>query len=293
MIFLQSGCQLGCISLTPFETILDTIPADEFVQIDGQCVHIERKGTGEPLILLHGFGGSTFTFNKVMDGLADSFDVIAIDLNAFGYTERPTGTLPYTPRGQAQLVTAVMDKLDIESAHMLGHSYGAGIALLLAAETPARARSLVLVDGIAPRSSSSTVSPLLLPFVSALVQAFIVNEKTVRDALSASVHDPDTITEEMVHGYFDRIRVEGLSRGIEGLLGAANGEPINFDYANVSQPALIIWGEHDQVIPITIGEEMNAALPDSMLIRFTDSGHLPMDEEPEKFIQTVADFLSE
>lgn len=290
---LLSGCQLGCISLTPFETILATIPADEFVQIDGQCVHIERKGTGEPLILLHGFGGSTFTFDKVRDGLAESLDVIAIDLNAFGYTERPTGTAPYSPRGQAQLVTAVMDKLDIESAHILGHSYGAGIALLIAAESPARARSLILVDGNAPRGGFSMTSPLLLPIASAFIQAFIVNEQTVRDALIASVHDPDTITEEMVHGYFERIRVEGLGRGIEGLLGAANGEPIDFDYADVAQPALIIWGVHDEVIPIALGEEMNAALPDSRLVRFTESGHLPMDEKPAKFIQTVADFVSE
>lgn len=286
-------CGSGCIALTPYATILETLPRNEFVKVGEQWVHFERKGAGDSLILIHGFAGSTYSYRQVIDGLAKSFDVIAVDLNGFGYTERPYGAEPYSTRGQIALVTGLMDRLGVREAHVLGHSYGAGIAMLLAVEQRNRVMSVIAVDGAGPRVGGAAGIPReLLPLASALIQTFIVSEDTLRRGLTSSVYRPQIVTDEFVAEYFSRIRVEGLGRAIEGLLGGSAGEPIDFAFRDVRQPALIIWGEHDNIIPISVGERLHEQLKGSQFVRFDQSGHLPMDEEPQKFVTTVAEFLN-
>ncbi|MBX3396118.1 MAG: alpha/beta hydrolase [Phycisphaerae bacterium] len=283
----------GCIALTPYATILETVPRHEFVKVGEQWVHFERKGSGDSLILIHGFAGSTFSYRQVMDGLAKSFDVIAVDLNGFGYTERPFGAEPYSPRGQVALVTGLMDRLGVREAHVLGHSYGAGIAMLLAVQERNRVTSVIAVDGAGPRTGGSSGIPReLLPLASALIQTFVVSEDTVRRGLTSSVYRPQVVTDEFVSAYYSRIRIEGLGRAIEGLLGGSAGDPLDFAYRDVRQPALIIWGEHDNIIPISVGENLHKQLTGSQFVRFDQSGHLPMDEEPQKFVSTVTGFLN-
>jgi pimeloyl-ACP methyl ester carboxylesterase len=114
----------GCVSLRSFSEIRREIPADRFVRVGEQLVHTEQAGTGEPVVLLHGFGGSTYSWREVMPELARSYRVVAIDLNGFGYTERPKSRESYTREGQGKLVLGVLDALGIDRAHIFGHSYG-------------------------------------------------------------------------------------------------------------------------------------------------------------------------
>src|SRR6266545_2862391 len=141
---------LGCASLRPFAEIRHQEPEDRFLKIGDQLVHVEMAGAGPPLVLVHGFGASTYSWRLVMPALASSFRVIAVDLNGFGYTERPKDPARYTREAQGELVLAVMDSLGFASAHLMGHSYGGGISLWIAWKHPERVRSLVLVDSSAP-----------------------------------------------------------------------------------------------------------------------------------------------
>src|SRR3954454_6874099 len=77
-----------CASVLPFAQVRKTVPQDRFLTLGGRLVHVEQAGTGEAVVLLHGFGGSTYSWRKVMPGLAAHFRVVAIDLNGFGYTQR-------------------------------------------------------------------------------------------------------------------------------------------------------------------------------------------------------------
>lgn len=283
---------IGCVPLTPYDDVLAKVPAEEFLVIEGRFVHVERMGSGRPLVLLHGFGGSTYSFRLVVSELAESFDVISIDLNGFGYTERPPGTELYTPYGQAAQVVAILDALGIGRASLLGHSYGAEIALLTAATRPELVESLILVDGSAPRGGFMTIPEEFRGLYSLLARVFLVNEGTMRSFLKQSVRDPAIVTDELVRGYADRILIEGLDRAVEGLLAGASGDPIEIDVSIVDQPTLIVWGEHDRVVPIAVGEELAADLPNARLVRFEQSGHLPMEEEPDRFARVVTEFLT-
>src|SRR4051794_17684565 len=95
---------LSCAGLRSFDEIRREIPADRFVRVSDQLVHVEQMGSGEPVVLLHGFGGSVYSWREVMPALARGHRVVAIDLNGFGYTQRPKSSASCTREGQAKLV---------------------------------------------------------------------------------------------------------------------------------------------------------------------------------------------
>jgi pimeloyl-ACP methyl ester carboxylesterase len=282
----------GCASLRPLSEIRREVPADRFLSIGGHLVHVEQAGAGEPVVLLHGFGASTYSWRKVMPGLAASFRVIAIDLNGFGYTEKPRDRESYTKEGQGRMVLAVMDALKIERAHLVGHSYGGGITLWLASRHPERLRSMVLVDSSAPAYSDNRRSRLaaVKPFTSLFLRSFVLRPATVRKALLRSFYDDSLVTPELVQAYYDRVRVEGVVEGYYGLTIPRRTPPDQVDLAEIDVPALVLWGEEDELISFAAGKRAAETLR-ARFVPFPKTGHVPMEERPEEWLEAVLPFL--
>ena len=121
---------------------------------------------------------------------------------------------------------------------------------------------------------------------------FFLKENRIRGFLESSVHRKEVVTDEMVDEYLKRLRVAGFDDAFRGLLASASGPEARVTPENLRQPTLIVWGVHDRVIPIRVGEALSERISAARLVRFESSGHLPMDEEPEKFVETMRDFLS-
>ncbi|HEX5717250.1 MAG TPA: alpha/beta fold hydrolase [Thermoanaerobaculia bacterium] len=284
---------LGCASVRTFDEIRKTVPEDRFLKIGDQLVHIEQAGQGEPLILLHGFGASTYAWRNVMPALAAAFRVVAIDLNGFGYTQRPRAFESYTREGQAALVLRVMDALGLDSAHLMGHSYGGGLSLFIASRYPQRVRSLVLVDSSAPtyandrRSRAASVKPL----VGLYLRSFVLRPNTVRRALRHSFHDDSLVTPELVHEYYERIRVEGVVDAYHGLTAPTRtvSEPVVLE--EIRMPALVVWGAEDELISAESGRRAAARMPSAEFVLMEGVGHAPMEEKPEELLRIVLPFL--
>jgi pimeloyl-ACP methyl ester carboxylesterase len=113
-------------------------------------VYYEVKGCGEEVVLLHGWGGSVQSFRPVFNRLCEKNRVYAIDLPGFGRSDPPAADWS-TPE-YAKLVTEILDNLDLERPHILGHSFGGKIALYIAAHYPKRISKLILVDSAGIRS---------------------------------------------------------------------------------------------------------------------------------------------
>jgi pimeloyl-ACP methyl ester carboxylesterase len=284
---------LGCASVRTFDEVRKTVPEDRFLKLGDQLVHIEQAGKGEPLILLHGFGASTYSWRNVMPALAAGFRVIAIDLNGFGYTQRPRTFESYTREGQTGLVLRVMDALGLESAHLMGHSYGGGLSLFIASRHPQRVRSLVLVDSSAPtyandrRSRAASVKPLLGLYL----RSFVLRPNTVRRALEHSFHDDSLVTPELVHEYFERLRVEGVVDAYHGLTAPARtaSEPVELE--KIGMPTLVVWGSEDRLISAESGRRAAERMPDAEFALMEGVGHVPMEENPEELLRIVLPFL--
>jgi pimeloyl-ACP methyl ester carboxylesterase len=282
------------VPLTSYETIRARLAPGSLIEIDGRMAHVVRTGAGEPVVLLHGFGGSAYSWRYVTTALADEFELIAVDLNGFGYTERARRAAPYTVAGQLGLVLGVMDAIGLDSAHVAGHSYGGALATHLAWRHPKRVRSLVLVDAAGAdypwerRYASAAITPLTYLFV----RTRAIKRDAVVLGLERSFADDSQITPELVDAYYDRIRIEGVSRAFRGLT-APTSEPRELpDLARLDLPVLLVWGAEDELILPEAAREVAAILPRAELEVLDGVGHIPLEESPDALAELMRRFLA-
>lgn len=285
----------GCASLRPYASVRAGLPAERFLEVDGHQVYVEQSGAGEPVVLLHGFGASTYLWRKVAPVLAESHRVIALDLNGFGYTERPKDPSYYTREGQERTILGVLDRLGIERAHFIGHSYGGGITLFVAARHPERVRSIVLVDSTAPiypeaRRSRAASSRTLDGLFARLL---VLRPAMIRRSLRGSFHDDSLVTPELVRAYLERLKIQGVGDAYYGL-SAPNPAPVYpVDLAKIGLPSLFVWGAEDTLVKADVGRQIAARLPGSRFHAIEGAGHVPMEEKPEELLAVVLPFLRE
>jgi len=126
----------------------DNPPAGQFLDVDGVRLHYVERGSGEPLVLLHGNGSmiQDFESSGLVDVAAKNFRVIIFDRPGSGHSDRPRN-VSWTPDAQAQLIKRAFERLGVSQAIVLGHSWGASVAVALALKCPDMVRGLVLVSG--------------------------------------------------------------------------------------------------------------------------------------------------
>ncbi len=274
----------GCASLTPYEEIVTRLPSERLIEIGGRRIHVEQRGSGEPLLLLHGFAASTYSFRDITPLLAEPFRVVAIDLNGFGFTERPEHPDAYTPAGQLETVTGVMDALGIERCAVAGHSYGAALALLLAAREPERVRGLALISPSAdvekpPWYLRSAPGRL---FAYGMVRALLSRPEKFREILGNAFHQEEKLTPEVAEAYRERLLVEGLPAAFRGFSDAMqDGNALAADLVHVRSPTLVVAGRHDAVVSLEHCRRVADTIPNTELLILENSGHSGPEEEPE------------
>lgn len=287
----------GCVSLRPFAQLLRELPAERFVEIDGpgggQRVYVEQAGEGEPLLLLHGFGASSYSWRRVIPELAGSYRILAPDLNGFGFTERPQALASYTRDGQIDLILRLLDAFSIERAHVAGHSYGGSIALNLAFRHPERVASLILIDSAAPDYPQQRRNALagIGPWPDLFVRGLALRRAFIARALRASVHDEAVVTPELVEAYRRRLQVEGAARAYRGLTAPIQKPGPEVDLAAIDLPTLVLWGAEDRLIPVGKGRQATERMPNSRFIALSGTGHIPMEERPGEVARHMLDFL--
>jgi pimeloyl-ACP methyl ester carboxylesterase len=290
-VALAALAAAGCVSLRPFAEVRATLPADRWVDVRGQLVHVEQAGTGEAVLLVHGFGASTYMFRTIQPTLARSFRTVAVDLSGFGYTERPQNDAAYTREGQVAMLLGVMDALGIDRAHLVGHSYGGALSLWVAAEHPNRVRSLVLLDSAAPTYPDDRRSPLA--GIGPLAKVFVrwaLSDANIRRALEGSIHDDSKVTAELVAAYASRLRLEGVVEAYRGLTAPAPKAP-PFDWAAIEASVLVVWGEEDTLVPVSAGRSAAGWLSRAELVVLPGVGHMPTEEDPNGVLAAIVPFL--
>ncbi len=294
LLSLISLAAAGCASFTPYATIRAYLPPSDLLSIDGRSVHVEQRGAGEPLLLLHGFGESTYTWREVVPALAERYRTIAVDLNGFGYTERPKEPAAYSRDGQLRLIVSVLDALGIDSAHVGGHSYGGALSLALAARFPDRVRSLILIDSAAPTYPDETKSRLARSrTLSRLALGIALRPGSIRRSLERAYFDDSLATLETARAYASRLAIEGVLDAYVGLSQPppSAGPPI--DLTAIAKPSLWIWGVEDRTVKIEGGRIAAAKMAGSKFVAIERSGHSPMEEKPDQVVRAMLDFLDD
>ena len=284
----------ACVTMQPYADAVRELPPGRLLEIDGQRISVERAGEGEPLVLLHGFGESTISYAAVLPQLARQFSVVAIDLNGFGYTERPRDRASYTLAGQERLVLGVLDRLHLERVRLAGHSYGGGLALYLAARHPERVDRLLLIDNTLPLYASQRRSPLFRwRWMAGLAaHTFALTDRVIEKGLKEAYFDDAKVTPVLIGEYAERLRIEGATDAFFGLVGPSPEAPYRIDLAQVKVPTLVVWGAEDRLIEAAAAEKTSNLLPEARFVLLPACGHTPMEECPEAFLEAALPFLA-
>lgn len=288
----------------------------QFVEVDDIELYMQIWGesTNPAIILVHGFGASSFSWRLNGQVLADAgYYVIAVDRPGFGLSDKSTA-IDYTHAAQADLLANLMDELNIETVTVAGHSQGGNVVAHFALRHPERLDKLVIVAGAIVPSGESGVdfgsiaslalepSPLLQKLADNWFASKIINfvlgsyftESRVTDLMASAYGDPDLMTNEMIEGYYRPFRTRGWEAGLIAMTLDSDGNILaNDELTQIETPTLILWGTADTWVPIEGGNILAEILPNAQMITYPDIGHSPMDTVADAFHTDLLAFLAE
>jgi pimeloyl-ACP methyl ester carboxylesterase len=261
-------------------------------------VHV---GKGPALLLIHGIGDSSETWRNLIPLLARDHTVIAPDLLGHGLSDKPRAD--YTVAGYANAMRDLISVLGIESATVVGHSLGGGVAMQFAYQYPERCERLVLVSSggvsreVNPmlRLASTPGAELVLPLLR--LRAARALGHGAFSLLGALGTDIGLDAADMVR-VFDALPDVTTRRAFVRTLRAVvdfRGQVITMldrSYLTRGMPTLLVWGRHDAIIPYEHATLAHAAMPGSRLESFDQAGHFPHHQNPTRFLSVLYDFLS-
>ncbi len=285
----------------PLDKLVDS--DSEFIKLGGLDVHDKHRGDGKPvIILLHGYGASTFSWRSVMKPLAEYGKVIAYDRPAFGLTERPLpgdwqGDSPYSLDSQTSLLVALMDEMKIKKAVLVGNSAGGTVALNAALKYPDRVQGLVLVDAAIYVDKQKPYWQQLimkLPQFRRLGPYLIRSiEKKGEDLVRSAWHDPDKVTPEILEGYRKPLQAINWDKALWEYTIVSGGANLQKRLGAVSVPVLVISGDDDQIIPLDDSLRLAQSIPGARAKVMYACGHMPQEECPDQFMTALGDFINQ
>ncbi len=241
---------------------------------------------GVPLLLLHGLVVSGEAWVQAAQLLSKGYRVIVPDLPGSGRSDKPdTG---YAVEKLANQVLGLIDALDLSQVVVVGHSFGGHVALAFALAHPERARSLVLVDafGLGADICLDALEPLLQES----------NENNVRAFVSAMVYRRDRIPESLVLTTIRELSAPAAHSALYVLARSANGPEgqrgmLKERLGELQPRTLIIWGEHDNILPRHQGYEAALLPPEARFVVIPGCGHCPHIEQPSAVMRIICAFL--
>lgn len=250
------------------------------------ALYVEEQGRGAPIVLLHGLGGSGYSWHRQVPELARSHRVITLDLRGFGRSDKPFDTR-YSAADQAQLVAAFLATRGLSGVTLVGHSFGGVVSLLVALDPAASRRiaRLVLVSTPAlPQAFSPGVAFLRKPVLPYLALMLMPAELPTAFGLFSEKADMSHVGEADVRIYAEPLRDSaGRHALIETArqLRPANAAQIISRYPSIRQPTLVVSCRNDQVVPLSTAQRLSQMLPRARLEVLEGCDHIPSEQRPE------------
>lgn len=258
--------------------------------VNGVNYYVEQAGEGTPLVLLHGFTGSSASWQPHISVFADHFRVIAIDLLGHGRSDSPADPVRYSMENSAKDLIAIFEQLKLPPVRLLGYSMGGRLALYLAVHYPMVIESLIL-ESASPglemqkeqlerqRSDDQLANRIEHDGMAAFVAKW---EKLPLFATQQRL--PQAVLDRQ-HAQRLRNRPLGLANSLRGM-GTGVQPSLWPDLSMIERPVLLIAGELDTKF-VAISQRMNQQIPYSRLVLISNAGHTTHLEQPEQFSQSI------
>jgi pimeloyl-ACP methyl ester carboxylesterase len=269
-------------------------PIGQFVTVHGLRLHYVRKGTGQPVVFLHGNDGQLQDFTmSVLDRTAHAYQAIAFDRPGHGYSERPAKEAGL-PRVQAQVLYGALQELEIERPILVGHSWGGALALTYALRYPNDIASLVVVSGYVYSQRGASLPGVLatLPLLSDLWRhtlGVLVMRRLVVKGLSTAFAPatPPPAYVAVVQALSPRPRqLKATAEDFAALNTALRA--LCPHYSAIRAPVVIVTGDADQVVPPQRHAfPLHQAIAHSRLVVLPNTGHMVQFSRPDAVLSAL------
>ena len=239
------------------------------------------------VLLIHGLGSSADVWLNIQDSLSSNFHTICLDLPGFGASDKPL--MDYTIEKFTEIVTEFVNQIGInnDQINIVGHSLGGYIAAEIAIKNKSLIKKLVLID------SSGTLekpTPLLEDYLKAALNP---SEDLLNNVFQQMVVNPDCISSKLVDVFIAQINLPNAKHAFKSTFENSTNHQICFTRLTSINPipTLILWGDQDNLIPISHLQNFKNALENSQISIITNSGHVPFVEKPVLVCDLLLKFL--
>ena len=271
-------------------------PEGKFIEVDGVRLHYTDRGTGRPIVLVHGnaVAGDDYDTSGVAGLLLETNRVIVFDRPGFGHSERPRGRA-WTAMQQAELLHKALEQLGVERPVVVGHSWGAIVALSMAVRRPAGTAGLVLLSGY----YFWTLRPdVLLVTAGAIPVLGDILRRTVSPWLGRllmplqkrAMFSPASATARFKREYSDAMALRPSqirATSMDGALMIPGALGLRRHYGDLRMPVLIMAGSGDKIVRKRSAERLHAAIPGSVLRIVEGAGHMVHHSAPRQVVEAI------
>lgn len=272
----------------------------QFIEVNNMNIHvidshprqIHQAKQLETLVLIHGTASSLHTWDPWVSLIDDSYRVIRLDLPGFGLTGHdPNGQ--YEIQDDVFIINKLLEKLNVENAHIIGSSLGGRIAWQYSLEFPNQTRSLTLINALGyPQDSwPPAIQMGQIPMIDQMMK-YLTSRLIFKISLQDIYADHQLITEKTIDRYFE------LAQYGENPIAFPQRVKARLDkdaelIKRIQTPTLILWGQKDRFFPVANAYQFNKDILGSKLKVFSDVGHLPMEEAPKASIKEFLNFITQ
>jgi pimeloyl-ACP methyl ester carboxylesterase len=276
-------------------------PAGQFLEVNGVRLHYVERGSGAPLVLLHGNGSmiEDFESSGLIDLAAKNYRVIVFDRPGFGHSDRPRNVV-WTPDAQAELIKHALAQLGVSNAIVLGHSWGASVAVALALKYPDLIRGLVLASGYyypTARPDVMAMGAPALPLIGDILSHTLAPliSRAIWPLMIAQIFGPRSVPEKF--GAFPKemaLRPSQIrASAAESALMIPDAFKLRNQYADLKMPVVIIAGEQDRLIDIdTQSARLHSDISQSRFHRIAGNGHMIQQTATDQVMSAIREVAS-
>jgi len=245
-----------------------------FANIRGKKIYYQLKGHGQPILLVHGWGGSSQSLEKLADLLSANFQTVLVDLPGFGQSDLPESN--WGVEEYSNLIIDFLTSLNLSSIIYFGHSFGGSLGIYIAANYPQILTKLILCDSSFKREKIKTIIPQgiknMLENNNLLYRLFLFVRLVIYKVF---FRRSDLLRYPSLESVFKKL----ISQDLTPLLSKINA------------PSLILWGKRDKVTPLSYAYELKEKIKNSRLKIFPEISHNLPIAHPEKVFNEIKKFL--
>lgn len=260
-------------------------------------IHVERYGHGgAPVVMLHGFGTSSFVWRHIAPEIAlANRTAFCMDLFGYGESDRPFDA-DYGIASQAELVDRALTALRLPRATVVGLDLGGAVAMRLAATRPERVERLFLVNPIGldeiPAGDITTLQRNTARFAFRASKGILGAAPILGEVLRRSVADPESMPDKLVARYLaPYVGEEGLNHLLLLARSVDDEDMDDVELGSISQPVQIVWGDQDPWATPKLADRLSESIPGSRLVHLPGVGRLVPEEAPDTLLNLLLEFM--